>query len=193
MLYQGLDIHRHHVRLITILRLKPHTSLATPVECHLQDVCIDDEYLTLAYKQYLNYGDTAGGWQDPERFGGRVCPGHEMGTSLDQMGMRPLIYRNFAMCGVTSWLSAIWGDPTISREILVNGDSLMVTKNLDDCLRALRNKQYTLGEWKFWMDAICINQQDIVERASQVGRTREIYTKFWTPLIWLGEQEVMMH
>lgn len=40
----------------------------------------------------------------------------------------------------------------------------------------------------FWIDAICINQKVIIERASQVKRMREIYTKAWTPIIWLGEE-----
>ncbi|KAL1610779.1 hypothetical protein SLS60_002450 [Paraconiothyrium brasiliense] len=55
-----------------------------------------------------------------------------------------------------------------------------------DALVALRCKPWVKAGWKIWVDALCINQQDVLERATQVKRMREIYTRAWTPLVWLG-------
>ena len=192
IIYQTLDTHRHHIRLITILPLVLNAPQSAPVECRLQDVCIDDEHFTLAYKKFLSDKDALGAWKDPERLSELLSPGEELGEwinvsnpSNDATTHLPEFRYEW---GDFMALSYTWGDPTIGREIFVNGHSFMVTKNVDDCLRALRRKQYTQAGWKYWIDAICINQEDVIERASQVKRMREIYTKAWTPIIWLGEQ-----
>lgn len=65
----------------------------------------------------------------------------------------------------------------------------MVTENAEACLKVLRKKKYIQEGWMIWIDAICIDQSDIIERASQVQRMREIYSKAWTPIIWLGEKQ----
>jgi hypothetical protein len=38
-----------------------------------------------------------------------------------------------------------------------------------------------------WVDFLCINQQDVVERSLQVAMMREIYEKSREVIIWLGE------
>ena len=86
-------------------------------------------------------------------------------------------------------LSYTWGDPRFTCEIKVNGLPMRVTKNLEWGLKDLRDKQYVRDGWKLWIDALCINQNDFVERAAQVKRTLAIYSKAWTPIIWLGPSE----
>jgi hypothetical protein len=83
-------------------------------------------------------------------------------------------------------LSYVWGDPTVTREILVNGVTLHVTENLHGAIRTLREKHYIQQGWKVWIDALCINQHDLVERGHEVKRMREIYVKSYTPVVWLG-------
>ena len=42
--------------------------------------------------------------------------------------------------------------------------------------------------WKyFWIDAICIDQNNVPERSDQVGLMREIYTSAKFVLVWLGD------
>ncbi|KAI0449581.1 hypothetical protein F5B21DRAFT_493781 [Xylaria acuta] len=43
-----------------------------------------------------------------------------------------------------------------------------------------------MNGWLVWIDALCINQQDIVERATKARRMRDIYSKDFTPLVWLS-------
>lgn len=59
-----------------------------------------------------------------------------------------------------------------------------ITANLESALRHLRrpNKSRVL-----WADAICINQEDEVEKSHQVRLMDQIYKKCRGCLIWLGE------
>jgi hypothetical protein len=82
-------------------------------------------------------------------------------------------------------LSYAWGDPKDTREIYVNEHSVFVTKNLEAALR-----QFRVAAFKhylpFWVDALCINQEDVDERNQQVQRMRSIYTKAEVVVAWLG-------
>lgn len=40
-----------------------------------------------------------------------------------------------------------------------------------------------------WIDAICINQEDLEERSIQVARMYSIYDNAQSVLIWLGEHD----
>ena len=192
MLYQTLGTDRSQIRLISILPLAPGTSESASVECILQEFGLDEESITPAYRTYLADKDGLGAWRNPESYFDRLSPGDELAGWIhiprpnDNATSHLPIFRY--VWGDYLALSYTWGDPSNTRKILVNGEQLVVTQNVEACLRALRKKDYTQSGWKFWIDAICINQEDIIERASQVKRMREIYTKAWTPIIWLGEQ-----
>ncbi|KAJ8114391.1 hypothetical protein ONZ43_g4912 [Nemania bipapillata] len=80
-------------------------------------------------------------------------------------------------------LSYTWGDPKIRKPISVGGQTLEVTINLFDALRHLRSLQKTRT---LWVDAVCINQEDLEERSKQVLRMRDIYTCAKTVEVWLG-------
>ena len=68
--------------------------------------------------------------------------------------------------------------------ILCNGVNVKISANLFDALRQLRNVQVPVV---LWVDFLCINQQDVVERSLQVAMMREIYEKSREVIIWLGE------
>lgn len=81
-------------------------------------------------------------------------------------------------------LSYAWGDPRVTRDINLNGVPYPVTINLFLALQHLRER--TSGHL-FWIDALCINQQDKIERAAQVQRMTEIYRVSQILLIYVGE------
>jgi hypothetical protein len=54
------------------------------------------------------------------------------------------------------------------------------------------NSEFSDG-FKLWVDAICINQDDLDERGRQVRRMREIYSTAWTVVAWLGEEHNQSH
>jgi hypothetical protein len=85
-----------------------------------------------------------------------------------------------------SALSYVWGDATVTKEIVVNGQNLKVTTNLESALRHLRKLDRALV---LWADAICINQNDTAERNSHVLLMGKIYKSAAKVTIWLGDGE----
>ncbi|KAM0453621.1 hypothetical protein ACHAPV_008955 [Trichoderma viride] len=84
-------------------------------------------------------------------------------------------------------LSYVWGTSTEQLSITCNGEQFDVTENLDSALRHLRSED---NERILWIDAICINQKDKLERGYQVGLMKDIYRMASTVVIWLGEADV---
>ena len=60
---------------------------------------------------------------------------------------------------------------------------LTVTQNLEQALRYLRSPAQSRT---LWVDAICINQEDVEEREQQVERMGDIYRSARQVLVWLG-------
>ncbi|KAF1829300.1 HET-domain-containing protein [Decorospora gaudefroyi] len=90
-------------------------------------------------------------------------------------------------------LSYTWGDAEVSELGHVDGGqesgepftTLGLRPNLASALRHLR---YVDETRVLWIDAICINQEDIEERNEQVKRMTNIYTLAWRVVVWLGEE-----
>ncbi|KAL2063855.1 hypothetical protein VTL71DRAFT_4349 [Oculimacula yallundae] len=82
-------------------------------------------------------------------------------------------------------LSYVWGpfDEASPDLIQLNGSWITTTINLSQALYALRKKE---NERTMWIDAICINQDDLDERSSQVRLMRNIYRSSSTTVVWLG-------
>lgn len=75
-------------------------------------------------------------------------------------------------------------DSEFGGSINCNGMKLNVTANLrDGLLRLEQLRQETL----IWIDAICINQQDLQERSAQVNMMGRIFRSARTVVVWLGE------
>lgn len=83
-------------------------------------------------------------------------------------------------------LSYAWGDPTNREEILLLNQPCQVTRNLKAALRQLRSYSEANECKVYWIDALCINQEDDRERSEQVSRMRMIYEKAAQVLVWLG-------
>ncbi|KAK3338614.1 heterokaryon incompatibility protein-domain-containing protein [Lasiosphaeria hispida] len=81
-------------------------------------------------------------------------------------------------------LSYVWGSDDSKRPIYVDRNELYVTANLHVALSHLR---HCLLERMLWVDAICINQSDNVEKGQQVQLMAKIYSKASRVIVWLGE------
>ncbi|KAI5917082.1 HET-domain-containing protein [Camillea tinctor] len=85
-------------------------------------------------------------------------------------------------------ISYAWGNASKTMPILLEGRPFDITINLYAALhqmRALENEMEYLYTY-IWVDAICINQQDIEERSRQVPRIADIYAQSIQVIIWLG-------
>lgn len=71
-------------------------------------------------------------------------------------------------------LSYAWGDPARTHFIFIDGQVFGVTANLLEALFYL-NKHPARTNMGIWVDAICINQGDDVEKSSQVRLMCKIY------------------
>jgi len=85
-------------------------------------------------------------------------------------------------------LSYTWGNPDCTRTIIVNGQEVIVRSNLEAALRVLREKEPIRMGFAIWIDALCINQDDMPERNEEVKRMRKIYKQARDVVVWLGEE-----
>ncbi|KAK7177268.1 heterokaryon incompatibility protein [Paraphaeosphaeria sporulosa] len=61
-----------------------------------------------------------------------------------------------------------------------------ITKNLRDALWQLRENRKNLTSW---IDAVCINQEDLQEKSVQVGLMATIYQQAYKTIVWLGPSD----
>lgn len=83
-------------------------------------------------------------------------------------------------------LSYTWGDASQTVNVQINGCAFPVTVNLEAALRALR---YADKPRVLWVDALCINQNDIKERGEQVRIIWDIFQAADCVVVWLGPEE----
>lgn len=90
-------------------------------------------------------------------------------------------------------LSYVWGDAEATRSILVDGEPFRVRLNLWSFLSQMRRERCSWQFWKspspFWIDAICIDQSNLVERGNQVSIMGQIYSQATEVVAWLGNGE----
>jgi hypothetical protein len=83
-------------------------------------------------------------------------------------------------------LSYAWGDPARTHCIRLNKSCFKVTRSLGTALPCLRKTDATRT---IWIDALCIDQENIAERNSQVLIMRDIYQQAWRVVVWLGNHD----
>lgn len=81
-------------------------------------------------------------------------------------------------------LSYTWGSNLTTEHIRLNGKDFWVTENLHAALRALR---HDTEDRCLWIDAVCINQEDIPEKNYEVLRMLHIYENAKRAVVWLGD------
>lgn len=81
-------------------------------------------------------------------------------------------------------VSYTWGRPTRDKAIKLTGSLVPLGDNLFSILRHLR---YPDRPRTIWVDALCINQDDVEEKKGQVQIMARIYSECEQCLIWLGE------
>ena len=84
-------------------------------------------------------------------------------------------------------LSYVWGTAPRNEPIRINQRKIFITQTLHHTLRYLRASK---KDKYLWIDQICINQDDEVERASQVQLMQRIYTEATFVVAWLGPDDV---
>lgn len=83
-------------------------------------------------------------------------------------------------------VSYSWGniEEADERKVVLDGSPFTVSPNLYSLLEHLRDSGWTKP---IWIDFICIDQQNAVEKSRQIAMMGDIYSKADEVLIWLGE------
>jgi len=103
--------------------------------------------------------------------------GEKIACSLQQISFPPADGETYEP------LSYYWGDSRDKVSIIVENCSFEVTRNLHAALDRLR---LTDKKRRMWVDAICINQDDDIEKTKRVQMMREIYSYGKETLLWMG-------
>lgn len=84
-------------------------------------------------------------------------------------------------------ISYAWGEPKFSRSLEIRSDGgvscLKITPIVDDLLRHFRKHKL---RGYLWIDAICLDQTNEVEKAHQIPEMGRIFREAEEVLIWLG-------
>lgn len=93
-----------------------------------------------------------------------------------------LIHTNFGSKPSYEAVSYTWGDDNLSKTIILNDIEISVRENLYWALYYMRVEADRI----LWVDAICIDQSNSVEKQYQVALMGYIYHRAKCVLIWLG-------
>jgi hypothetical protein len=91
---------------------------------------------------------------------------------------------NVTDCPAYIALSYFWGDPSWTYPILINNGVSQVRPNLFYFLMFAR-KTVETSEF-YWIDALCIDQENLDERSQYLAQMKDIYESARTVVIWLG-------
>lgn len=81
-------------------------------------------------------------------------------------------------------LSYSWGRPELLDVLICNGQTRPISRSNAAALKALRHPTQPIH---LWIDAVCINQEDVQEKSRQVAEMLLIYKKAQSVTAWLGE------
>ena len=83
-------------------------------------------------------------------------------------------------------ISYYWGDSALKCQIEIGGHYMPVPQSTFAALRRVRlpDRPRTV-----WIDAVCIDQQNIEERGHQVALMRDVYSNSVGNLVYLGEAD----
>ncbi|KAM5359764.1 hypothetical protein ACJA88_015046 [Fusarium oxysporum] len=87
-------------------------------------------------------------------------------------------------------LSYVWGSEEDPEFINLCQNRFAITQNLFEALVYLRLPD---SDRTLWIDAICINQQDIVEKETQIKLMHQIYGYAKRVLSWIGTADAGSH
>jgi hypothetical protein len=150
------------------------------VQCRLKTFELDDapQFRALSYT-----------WGDPlVRLKTRAASPKNIGTSNATSDAFPgEVDDKYSSSNVESRSSEI----SRRHSIICDGRILKVTANLKDALRMLTSlhKSRNPSPTYYWIDALCMDQQNVLERNAQVAKMAEIYMKAQSVIVWLGKED----
>ncbi|QDS77753.1 hypothetical protein FKW77_004831 [Venturia effusa] len=84
-------------------------------------------------------------------------------------------------------LSYCWESDVCEKDVLVDGSLVQIPKNLEAMLQKLQYLPEVESGMHFWIDGLCIDQNNISEKNHQVQLMKRIYTEALCVIVWLGD------
>lgn len=187
--YQPLNASKNEIRLLWIEppRLSASNSRET-IHCSLKKVSLD-EYgaTTLAFRKSANLQTLTGADYWNAKLEEHQGKNHEdyraaIKDVLSDPNFGRWIWGDFVA------LSYTWGNLDHTRDIMVNGKRVGVGENLEEYLQFMRMDPDNRARVGIWVDALCINQNDVKERNVEVRRMADIYRGASSVIAWLGKE-----
>lgn len=181
-----LEMVDNGLRLITILRDLAEDGT---LQCHMHCVSLADT--TDTYGHFLSETSV------PASHGERIVAWCEFknNSNLNQEGLSESAVPKFPHEGLYrfKWgdfaaLSYAWGDSAKTQMIRINGVDVSIHANLHSALEVLRSTNCFSSRFQLWVDALCINQNDIPERNREVARMGHLYTTAWSVVGFVGPE-----
>ncbi|KAL6711762.1 hypothetical protein ACN47E_002805 [Coniothyrium glycines] len=113
---------------------------------------------------------------------------------LIQAKARPERPRTTAIVSRFNWgdfeaISYCWESDIRNKVAVVNGRTISLPSNLESLLQRLQHLPDAKSGMAFWVDGLCINQDNVLEKNHQVKLMKRIYTEALSVVVWLGEQD----
>lgn len=77
-------------------------------------------------------------------------------------------------------------EPNVRRNLLKQVGFTYIQNNLNKVLRQIRDEE---DEVYVWADALCIHQNDVLERSAQVSQMHDVYMQADNVCVWLGDAD----
>ena len=177
--YRPLDVSKSEIRLLSF----EDTTKYGPVRLSLHYVSLNHWKPEYAFFRDQN-ASTMGGFQLSEAWSDRL----EFTLATPKYEIYDTVAR--FTWGDYLCLSYTWGDYTGEKAtVFLDGISTAVNKHLEAALRDLRDSYECRLGMKVWVDALCINQADIVDRNTHVSRVKDIFGGAFSVMVWTKEHE----
>ncbi|KAI4921568.1 hypothetical protein J4E85_008913 [Alternaria conjuncta] len=199
MQYEPLDKTKNEIRVLEFLDLSSPVSTEDIIQCSIRNVSLPSSFDSQMYQedqQDQQDREFPTAW---DKFTKSV---DLRDSTLEQRTLdaatHARLHRSLPQCSDSryNWgdfeaLSYTWGNTGDTKTIQINDVRKDVPRNLEEALRALRGLEETLSGMRYWIDALCIDQDNIEERNEQVKRMKEIYGRARAVIVWLGREEEM--
>jgi hypothetical protein len=193
MEYEPLDASEDEIRLITLLPSRAESDYPEKLFCRLENHSLTDytphynDFLTTASvassgqgSGNASYAHLNTAWRLAQK-APLAADGSTVPEGLNLQSIWRFRWGDFAA------LSYTWNDPSLPEQtVYINGYEKPITGILHEALQHLRIR--LRKGLKLWVDAICINQEDIEERNLQVKRMGRIYGEALNTIVWVSRE-----
>lgn len=186
--YKPLDASRNEIRVLSFETSSRPDDLSGrldrilglgPARLTLEHVSLDDwkpEYVRFRTKHPTQWSSS------------QVCDAWCEQLEIEPRSAASDVFRTVARFtwGDYTAISYMRDSPEKTKTITINGMPVVIGTNLAAAIDCLRSRPLC----KIWVDAVCINQDDVNERNAHVMRIREIFGQSFAVTVWLGEDEM---